>query len=68
MNCRICRGYRTTREERIFGEGSKKMYENQRRNLKKIERIEVVKKRKEIIKPKTEIKKDIPLGKIENAF
>ena len=44
------------------------MYENQRRNLKKIERIEVVKKRKEIIKPKTEIKTDIPLGKIEDAF
>ena len=32
------------------------MYENQRRNLKKIERIELVKKRKEMIKPKTEVK------------
>ena len=44
------------------------MYENQKRNLKKIERIELVKKRKEIIKPKTEIKTDIPFGKIEDAF
>ena len=45
-----------------------KMYENQRRNLKKMERIEVVKKRKEMINPKTEVKTDIPLGKIEDAF
>ena len=44
------------------------MYENQRRNLKKIERIELVKKRKKMIKPKTEIKTDIPLRKIEDAF
>ena len=44
------------------------MYENQRRNLKKIERIELVKKRKQMINPKTEVKTDIPLGKIEDVF
>ena len=44
------------------------MYENQRRNLKKMERIEVVKKRKEMINPKAEVKTDIPFGKIEDAF
>ena len=44
------------------------MYENQRRNLKKIERIELVKKRKKMITPKTEVKKDIPFGKIKDAF
>ena len=44
------------------------MYEDQRRNLKKIERIELVKKRKEMINPKNEVKTNIPLGRIEDAF
>ena len=33
-----------------------------------MERIEVVKKRKKMINPKTEVKTDIPLGKIEDGI
>ena len=60
--------YRERNKELGYGNDEKnweqKMYENQRRILKKTERIELVKKRKKIIKPKIEVKKDIPIWKI----
>ena len=49
--------YRERNKELGYGDDEKnwelKMYENQRRNLKKVKRIELVNKRKKMIKPKT---------------